>query len=148
MFHTPSPSFIHFSDNMSFLVAQQLWVALTMYHASLLISALPHLASKFGTILAVVIGLKHGHVSSESSCWLEMSPILKSYLFFLTILAYMRESIDDLWYERYGFWVLIALNATEVSQILLPMLLVFRPWHSTLVIVVLSLTSQQVVWEE
>jgi hypothetical protein len=98
------------------------------------------MCSMHGVLVAILLGLKYGRLSSGENSWFTLSTPMALSAGILTTVVYTKdldsESLAKSMYQRFFFWILISLNATQSSQVLIPMLYVFRPFHAMWVLVV------------
>lgn len=123
-----------------------LWLAVTIFHGSFLILQVPGASVIWAVIGALQIGLKFGRFSSGANdSWLKIPDSLAISLALVAVSAHIKEYDEDnngpfqlFFLKRFTFWVLICMNATESSHVLIPMLWAVRPWYALSVIVILA----------
>jgi len=54
--------------------------------------------------------------------------------------VYDLDEILDYFYVHFAFWICIAVKATDISQVLLPMFLMVRPFHCLVLMLALKIT--------
>ena len=70
-------------------------------------------------------------------------PVIMLVVFLLCV-----EFSDDVikefgdFYIHFAFWLCIAVKATDISQVLLPMFLMVRPFHCLVLMLTLAITSR------
>lgn len=124
------------------------WVLLTILHASLLRDDLPEGWCPTAIPVALMISSIFGLAASEESRW-RWTLKIPGPLIILVVLGLCVEfwvEINDeveedvrLYFSTYfGFWLCVAVKATDISQVLLPMFLLVRPVHCVILVLVLS----------
>lgn len=127
------------------VVVNTIWVLATLYHANLIWHAVPEFMFTHAIPIGLAISFRCGELSWEDMRveWKKFPRSLELLLLILTVVVYSKEFSDDFHtqdvnlgtylYERFGFWALLSMNATDVCQVLLPMFMLVRPWHCILV---------------
>lgn len=121
------------------------WVVATLYHAMLLWNATPVYMFRHAIPIAAVISLMYGRLRCDDRrvVWLHVPSSLVLVMVIQTGAAYLDEygngfygqSIGELaldLHKRLGFWVLLSLNATDATQVLLPLYMMVRIHHRIL----------------
>ena len=123
-----------------------LWALLVVYHASLFLKNLPDRWYKYSVTLALQVISVSGRVRFEENRvqWRKLPGQVLLLIGLLTFAAVCDEFRDNFYtqelglamylYVRFAFWGLLALYATEVSQILIPMFSMVKPEYALLTI--------------
>lgn len=133
------------------------WILATLYHGILLWKGTSVALFRYAIPIAVVISVWCGRLFRWRHPRAQLVALprpLVPVVVMLTGVAYSNELNKEIFehsvhlgtylYERVCFWGLLCLNATNVSQVVLPMFMVVRPIHSFCILV--SMTLQRMVW--
>ena len=136
-----------------------MWVLIIIHHGSLLNHSLPGYFCSFAIPVSLLISSVYGRVVKEENrrAWTLKLP---GQLIMLVAFSLIVEFIDDFQknfsegadvgvaqivvflYVRFAFWICLAVKATDVSQVVLPMFMLVRPFHCTALICALICTSR------
>ncbi|CAM9487659.1 unnamed protein product [Ectocarpus sp. 8 AP-2014] len=151
-----SKKFITFIGNV-------VWVLTTCKHARLLLEALPGRWFRPAIPISIVISSVYGRIAKEEMRlkWeMELSYAHLALVGVVTATGYLKEvpeefqNSDDFGFEgiarhfyvHFGLWVCLALKATDLSQVVLPMMLLVRPFHCIVLLLTLKRTLPRVGW--
>lgn len=116
------------------------WVVATLFHAVLLLQVLPDV-SFFGVLIGTITVVRCGRLCRDSSRILRITlpKPLVAVVAILVFVVYWHDVSEELldvkmgfyqyMYMRFGFWCVLSMYATEVSQVLVPMFMMVRPFH-------------------
>lgn len=140
------------SSNFVIFVANVIWVNTTCFHAKLLLEALPESWFRAAIPISIIISSLYGRIAKERkrlTWWIKLSRAHLSLVGVVTVAVYLKLSvatdvlhISDIVrhiYVHFAFWVCLAVKATDLSQVVLPMMLLIRPFHCAVLILVLTL---------
>lgn len=126
------------------------WVVLLFYHASLMMEVLPKSTFIHAIPIGMVLSFRCGRVRSEDLrvSWVDLPGSLTLVVAILTAFVYTHDvsteflaqdkTIGTYLYKRFAFWGFLSMNATAVSQVLIPMFMMVRPWHCLFLMMTLT----------
>ena len=127
------------------------WVVATLEHATLLWRAAPDSMFLHAILIAVTISFRSGRIRwvDERVVWVKPPDRLVVVLVILVSATFYSElstdfskknvTIGSYLYENLGFWALLSMNATDISQVAIPMWMMVRPLQAMLGILFVAL---------
>lgn len=131
-------------------VGNVVWVIITCFNAKLLLEALPESWFRPAIPISMIISSLYGRIAKErKTWWIKLSRAHLWLVGVVTVAVYLKLSvgtdvlhISDIVrhiYVHFAFWVCLSVKATDLSQVVLPMMLLIRPVHCAVLILVLTL---------
>lgn len=135
-------------------VANVGWVVITVFHASILHDNMSGRWYPIAIPITLLISSVYGHIVEEERRW-RWTMTLPGPLLVLVMILICADFVFDLdsevdlevfdldeiigyFYVHFPFWLCVAVKATDVSQVLLPMFMMVRPFHCIVLMLTLK----------